>query len=278
MTEPAKLLLVAGRPSHGAGMHEFRAGAQLLAHCLGDVPGLQVEVAVDGQLPDLRVGEIDAVVIYADGGPSHPLHARDGWARLGSLAEHGVGVGLMHYAVEAPIGQGDRELSTWIGGFYEDSYSCNPIFNAQIELQPDHPIGSGVVPFSATDEWYFNIRFASASSGVVAEPVLVTTPTDEVRSGPYVWPVGPYPHIVAASGRSEPLLWATERTDGGRGFGFTGGHFHRNWENPGFRRGVLNALVWVSGLAVPEGGVRSTLDGYDVYGDLDPAPSSEDAR
>ena len=72
----------------------------------------------------------------------------------------------------------------------------------------------------------------------------------------------------------ETLLWATERSDGGRGFGFTGGHFHRNWEDPSFRKVVLNALVWISGLEVPHGGVQSSLDEYDVWGDLDAKPQA----
>jgi type 1 glutamine amidotransferase len=202
------------------------------------------------------------------------LHDLDGWARLDALARQGVGLGFLHYAVEAPVGRGDQELSRWIGGVYEDGYSCNPIFDAQIDPVPDHPISQGVAPFSVADEWYFNIRFPPADHGVTLRSVLVTTPSDEVRAGPYVWPAGPYPHIIAAGGREEALLWAAERPDDGRGFGFTGGHFHRNWEDPNFRRVVLNALVWVSGLDVPEGGVQSSLAGYDVDGDLDPAPQT----
>src|SRR5207249_10508493 len=51
--------------------------------------------------------------------------------------------------------------------------------------------------------------------------------------------------------------WAVERADGGRGFGFTGGHFYANWWNPDFRRLILNAIVWTAKLDVPEEGVRS---------------------
>ena len=53
-------------------------------------------------------------------------------------------------------------------------------------------------------------------------------------------------------------MWAVERPDGGRGFGFTGGHFHDNWANDDVRKVVLNALVWVTKLDVPAGG--ATLD------------------
>ena len=32
--EPAKIVLIAGSPSHGPGDHEYRAGLMLLAKCL----------------------------------------------------------------------------------------------------------------------------------------------------------------------------------------------------------------------------------------------------
>ena len=85
--------------------------------------------------------------------------------------------------------------------------------------------------------------------------ILVATPSDAVRDGPYVSPKGPYAHIQAAKGRPETMMWAVERPDGGRGFGFTGGHFHLNWQNDDQRRLILNALVWLAKLDVPVGGV-----------------------
>ena len=38
-----KLVLIAGKPSHPSGMHEFRAGTMLLEKCLAGVQGLVVE-------------------------------------------------------------------------------------------------------------------------------------------------------------------------------------------------------------------------------------------
>ena len=58
------------------------------------------------------------------------------------------------------------------------------------------------------------------------------------------------------------MAWACERHDGGRGFGFTGGHVHWNWGHDDFRKLVLNAIVWTA-LDVPPDGVPSktpTLD------------------
>jgi hypothetical protein len=111
----------------------------------------------------------------------------------------------------------------WIGGYYEDHYSCNPMWAPDFQTFHNHPITRGVQPFSVKDEWYFNMRWRPDTNGLVY--ILVAKPSDAVRDGPYVWPTGPYPHIQAAKGREEAMMWACERQDGGRGFGWTGGHY-----------------------------------------------------
>src|SRR5678815_3286816 len=90
--------------------------------------------------------------------------------------------------------------------------------------------------------------------------------SDAVRKGTYVYPKGPYDHIIAASGRDETMLWVFERKGGGRGFGFTGGHTHANWGNDNQRKVVLNALLWIAKVEVPRYGVQSTclLYTYDA--------------
>jgi len=266
---PRRLVLVAGSPSHPAGLHEFRAGALLLARCLEAVPGLVVEVRDHGEIPDLRADDVDAVVIYSDGGPSHPILHDRAAERLDGLASAGVGIGMMHYAVEARQGEHDDDLLAWIGGVYLEGVSCNPIWEAHIAELPDHPIARGVSPFTLADEWYFGMQFTQDPE-ITIEPILVATPSDDVRGGPYVWPHGPYVHVVAASGQPETLMWATQRPDGGRGFGLNGGHVHTNWADDDFRRVVLNALVWVTGADVPAGGVDSTVSDALLSANLDP--------
>ncbi|MCA9437023.1 MAG: ThuA domain-containing protein, partial [Candidatus Omnitrophica bacterium] len=54
----------------------------------------------------------------------------------------------------------------------------------------------------------------------------------------------------------QTVAWAVDRKDGGRGFGFTGGHFSHNLFLPGYRTLLLNAIVWTAGMEVPEGGVQ----------------------
>ena len=57
--------------------------------------------------------------------------------------------------------------------------------------------------------------------------------------------------------------WAVERKDGGRGFGFTGGHFYSNYRDDSFRRFVLNAVVWIAKADVPADGIRSKAPSDD---------------
>ncbi len=274
-----RLVLIAGAPSHGPGAHEHRAGSLLLQGCLGGVPGLEVEVHTGGWVADDGILEgADAIAIYADGGAGHPILVGDRLETLGRLMDRGVGFALMHWAVELPLDRGAPQVDRWIGGHYEDLVSCNPMWDASFERLPEHPITRGVPPFSTHDEWYFNLRTDGDAlpnepvdaAGWSVRPILVATPSDTVRGGPYVWPHGPYPGVVAASGRPETLLWALERADGGRGFGLSGGHYHANWGNDAFRTTVLNALVWLTGAEVPDGGVSSHVTEYDLSRDLDP--------
>jgi hypothetical protein len=68
-------------------------------------------------------------------------------------------------------------------------------------------------------------------------------------------------------------MWLAERSDGGRGFGFTGGHFHLNWKNDDQRKVVLNAILWIAQVEIPAGGVASTVTDEDLQANLDPKPA-----
>jgi len=264
-----QLVLIAGTPSHGPGDHEFNAGCLLLQKCLAQTPDLKVVVCKNGWPKDEAVlDQADAVAVYSDGGGGHFLLKGDHMRKLGEMAKKGVGIGLMHFAVEILKDKGGPEFLEWIGGYYEDHYSCNPMWTPDYQKFPDHPIARGVKPFAVRDEWYMNIRFRPNTQGIT--PILVAKPSDQVRDGPYVWPAGPYPHVQANKGRDEAMMWAVERPDGGRGFGFTGGHYHKNWANESYRRAVLNALCWIAKVEVPATGVVSTVTDDDLKPNLDP--------
>ena len=278
---PKRLVIVAGKQSHPPRMHEFNAGSQLLAKCLKDSPLVQVEVVKNGWPEDESIfDKADGIVFYMDGGGGHELVQENG--RRLKLAEEwtqkGVGIGCMHYGVEVVKDQAGAQFQRWIGGYYESMFSCNPIWEPSFTVFPEHPITRGVKPFQVKDEWYFNMRFVGDLPGNVAsvqgdlkfQPILVAEPSDAVRNGPYVYPSGPYPHIQANKGRAEAMMWAVERPHGGRGFGFTGGHFHYNWGNADFRKSVLNAMVWLTKAEVPTNGIESEVLSEELDLNLDP--------
>ncbi len=264
-----KIVLVAGTPSHGPGDHEFNAGVLLLKKCLDQVPGVKAVAHLNGWPKDANAFEgADAILLYMDGGGGHPAVQPGHLQQLDALMKKGVGLGCAHYAVEVQKDKGGPEFQQWIGGYYENGYSCNPMWKPEFNSFPTHAITRGVQPFSVTDEWYMTMRFRPELKGVT--PILVAKPSDAVRQGPYVYPPGPYEHIVAASGRDETMMWAVQRDDGGRGFGFTGGHKHTNWGNENFRKVVLNALLWIAKVEVPAQGVASTVSESDLAANLDP--------
>jgi hypothetical protein len=264
-----KLIMLAGRPSHGPLEHEFNAGTLLLKKCLEGVPGLEVAFYRNGW-PDNEnaFSGADGIFLYADGGNGHPFIQGDHLRVIGDFMGRGVGLMCAHFGVEVPKDRGGKEFQQWIGGYYEHEYSCNPMWSPEFKEFPEHPITRGIRPFTIRDEWYFNMRFRPEMKGVV--PILSAKPSDAVRDGPYVYPRGPYKHIQEAKGRSEAMMWAVERPDGGRGVGFTGGHFHKNWKDDDSRKVVLNGLLWICKMEVPKEGVASRVSDDDLTANLDP--------
>ncbi|MFM7521045.1 MAG: family 16 glycoside hydrolase [Planctomycetota bacterium] len=264
-----KIVLVAGRASHGPGEHEFRAGTRLLEKCL-DASGQRLVTVThtDGWPTDpTAFDNADAIFFFADGGGGHPVLQSNHLGQIDALAKRGVGVACLHYAVEVPKEKGGPEFLNWMGGYFEPHWSVNPHWTlAATELAKDHPITRGVKPFTTNDEWYYHMRFKEPADGLV--PILSAVPPDATRERPD----GPHsnnPVVRAGKGSREVLAWAYDRPGGGRGFGCTGAHFHRNWADDDFLRLMLNALVWTAGLDVPLDGVPSTVSADDLAAHLD---------
>ncbi|HTI50834.1 MAG TPA: family 16 glycoside hydrolase [Planctomycetaceae bacterium] len=263
-----KIVLVAGSASHGVGAHEFSAGVRLLKKCLDNVPGVVAAQYFQGWPTDPSAFDnADAILFYMDGGAKHPLIQGDHLIQINKLVRQGVGIACVHYAVEIPKDRGGPELLSWIGGYFEQHWSVNPHWTAKFDKFPEHPITRGVKPFEINDEWYYHMRFRENMDGVT--PLLTDVPPASTLDRPD-GPASGNPHVRAKVGQPQHMAWAVEREDGGRGFGFTGGHVHRNWGDDNFRKLVLNALLWVAKAEVPEGGVVSTVTEDDLKENLDP--------
>jgi hypothetical protein len=269
-----KVVFIAGRPSHGPGEHEHRAGCLLLKGCLDKVPGITSEVYTNGwpDNPDAAFAGAATIVVYSDGGTGHPLLQDEHPKIIGELMNKGVGLVCIHYAVEPTKEKGEKEFLDWIGGAFEINWSVNPTWNADYKQLPNHPITRGVKPFVIHDEWYFHMRFRDGMKGVT--PILTAVAPESTMSRRDGTHEG-NPSVREAVKNDEPqhTAWACERADGGRGFGWTGAHYHRNWGNDNFRRLVLNAILWTAKAEVPADGVQSEVTPEQLKENLDPKGS-----
>ena len=162
-------------------------------------------------------------------------------------------------------------LDEAIGGHFQVGWSVNPIWKMKDPLLADHPITSGVKAFEAEEEFYYHIRFREGVIPLMrALPPANSLGADGPRSG------NPEIRKQLAAQVPQTLAWAVENSNGARGFGFTGGHFHHHWANENFRRLVLNAVVWTAKADVPENGVTSRIAASPAYQTIDEAIAKDD--
>ncbi|MEX2632935.1 MAG: ThuA domain-containing protein [Balneolales bacterium] len=247
-----QVLFIAGDPSHGFGNHEHYGGSELLARTINEADiGVHAEVVSGWPENENAFDHIDAVVIYVTGGERHPIlnHLES----FQQVMDRGVGLVTLHYGVEVPKGEPGDKFLEWQGGYFETDWSVNPHWTINITDFPNHSITRGVEPFEINDEWYYHMRFADGN----VIPILSDLPPKESLSRKD----GPHSNnkfvrdAVLKRGESQHVAWAYERSNGGKAFGFTGGHYHWNWANDSVRRLVANAIVWAAGAEVPEEGI-----------------------
>ena len=233
-------------------------GSRFTFKCTHEESGLNIETEIfkGGWPTDSSIFKNAAsVVILSDGGGRHPINKS--LKEFDALAEKGVGLVCVHYAVEVPKGAPGDMMKKWLGGYFEVFWSVNPHWTADFKTLPKHPITRGVNPFSLKDEWYYHMKFRDKMKGVT--PILsALPPADTLKRGD-----GPHsnnPHVrksVLERKEKQHVAWASERENGQRGFGITGAHHHKSWDNDDFRTCVLNAIVWTAKMEVPSKGVKS---------------------
>jgi len=240
----------------------------LYAKFLNQVPGIHATVSkFTWPADESQVAKADAIWEFSDGGGKHLVAKENHAQQLQAAADRGAGIMFYHHGVEPPADSLHKEFLDWTGGYFELNYSVNPIWEATFASLPKHPITRGVKPFKLKDEWYFNMRFREGMQGIT--PILVAVPppsTLDRKDGPHE----NNPDVRSKAGQSQIVMWAYERPGGGRGVGFTGGHYHMNLGDDNFRKLVLNALVWVAKGEVPADGVPSHVTEEILLQNLDP--------
>ena len=267
--DKTKVVFISGKPSHGRLAHEHRAGNMILAKGLNE-SGLPIEAIVVphyGYPKDESILNVaDTIVIFCTGHGGHVLNSK--LNQFDALMKKGIGVVMVHWATEAVKGDPGNKFLEWMGGFCDLNWSVNPHWTPNFKAQK-HPIWNGVKPFSVNDEWYYHMRFVKDLKGVT--PILTDVPLpktlkrpDGARSG------NPTVRKAVANGESQHVAWAYERPGGGRGFGFTGGHVHMNWQHDDNRKLMLNAILWTANVEIPKDGVLSkTPTKEEMHSNLD---------
>ena len=161
---------------------------------------------------------------------------------------------FMHYGVHPTKEVAEKYFHKWIGGYYDDDFSVNPSWVADIKTKEGHPVSRGVKDLNAYDEFYWNLNFPTNCQHCY--PLATATPTEKnmIRYGSSkFW----NKQAEEKLGTPQALLWCSDPEKGARGAGFVGGHYHRNWAIYNYRKLILNTIAWVARMDVPEGGVPS---------------------
>jgi type 1 glutamine amidotransferase len=246
---PKQVVLIAGKKSHGPNTHEYEKGVRLLKHCLDSSPnvGVVVRVVTDDWPEDAKVlDDAATILLFSDGSDieekRHPLLNGDRMDVFAKQMKRGCGYVAIHYTTFTPKKHEERFLD-WVGGYYDYEsgpppkhwWSKHEVGDYKLKpATPEHPIARGLEPFKLHEEFYYQMRFRKG---------------DERRKN----------ILSFGDDDASAVAWAVERADGGRGFAYTGGHFHKNWGEENVRRMVLNAIVWTAKIDVPKEGVKSSL-------------------
>jgi len=252
-----RVLIVVGPSQHPPGTHEVAAGGRLLEHCLNEA-GLKAEVKTEWPTDGAKAfADVAAVAFIGDLFPPEVMPNRDAiMADLAVMTKRGCGIVAIHYAtgLEAKhiAEDGEHPLLHWTGGYFatrcKHHQSIARVFKeatiepaaAKNSNEETHPLARGWKPFTIHDEPYIKNYFGK--DGPAKNVRVIATAN--------LPPEKPQP---------EPVAWAIERADGGRGAAVVMPHFYRNWQNDDLRTLILNSIVWAAKQEVPKEGVQVAL-------------------
>ncbi len=229
------LLLSQGPDGHPRMTHEYTAGMNVLESCLDRLDDIKVtHIIADGawtEGPEL-IRETDCLVLFLSEGARWIHEDSRRLEALAQLKARGGGFIVLHWGMgtkDAPYIDGFLKL---FGGCHGGPDRKYKVLDAMVDVTADdHPITHGIKSFSVLEEFYYALKFVPASNQLV--PILQTR----------------------IDGEPQTVAWAWQRGDGGRSFGYSGGHFHENWSRTEYRRLMTQAVLWSLKLSIPEEGV-----------------------
>lgn len=238
---PKRVLLVGqGSDGHPPQTHEFRAGVRILGDLLKQFDHLEVTtVSADGawkEGPEL-IGRSDCVVLFLSQGYRWIQLDEQRLKAFQDLAKRGGGIVAFHWAIGAKDDKYIAEGLKLLGGCHGGSDRKYIVTTTQLKpADPAHPVATGINAIEVKDEFYYSLKFAQPAESIKA--VMKATIND----------------------KDETVAWAWQRPDGGRSFGFSGLHFHANWQRPEYRRLAVQAILWATNEPIPERGANVDID------------------
>src|SRR5262245_46777458 len=248
-----KVVLIAGSNFFKTGEHEYVAGCAVLMDLLKQ-NGVAPVLAIDWPKKPETLTGAKAVVFFFDGAEKHQVLKEDRVTKVQKLMDDKVGLVQLHQTADYPKDFGDKARG-WAGGAWEKGIGQRAHWVTEFDTFPDHPICRGVTKFKIDDGWLYQNRFVPEMKGV--SPILRT------------W----NPKATAKpTGGQDVVAWAYDRPEGGRSFTFTGAHLHTSFAEEGYRRMLVNGILWTMGGDVPKAGAKVELDAADLPKYLKPAP------
>ena len=230
------LLLGQGPDGHPAGTHEFMAGVRILSHCLKRFPGVEaVIVAADEPWEEgpALLDSADGLVLFVSEGAKWMSNAPARLAALQRFGRKGGSCVVLHWGMGTVEAKNIAEFVKLFGGCHGGPDRKHDTMEVTAIIpDPSHPVTRGIADFDVHDEFYYRLKFVQPFSSII-------------------------PLVQAdIEGKRETVAWAWQRGDGGRSFGFSGLHFHKNWQHPQYRRLAVQAVLWTLDLPVPDTGVN----------------------
>ena len=259
-----KIVLVAGETAlvDVAGHHDYIAGNACLDAILRQTRNVEVIRVENGWPSDESVlTNAKAIVFYTDGGGKQAfLETPARVAKLQSLVDSGVGVTMIHQAVDFPE-EVAEQAKGWLGGVFVKSASGRGHWDSNHVDFPNHPITRGVTAWKINDGWLNAIQFVDGMKGVT----------------PLVWSGKEYAGSRAGLDK-DIVAWCYERPNGGRSFAFSGLDAHSAWSLPGMRQLVANGVLWTARMEVPSAGAPSELTEEQLSAMLTPRTPKKPAK
>jgi type 1 glutamine amidotransferase len=215
------LLLAQGPDGHPPETHEYVRGLQILQKSLAKAADLDITFARADEPwregPEL-LAKTDGTVVFLSEGAKWLQNNPERLKAFQELARRKGGLVVLHWGMGTKEAKNIDAFVQLFGGCHGGPDRKYKVLATQATMvDKTHPIGNGIDDFKVRDEFYYRLKFAKD-----VQPLLQ----------------------VDIDGQAETVAWTWQRPDGGRSFGFSGLHFHENWQLEQYRRLVTQGVLW----------------------------------